>query len=421
MKSHAAFESLETRSLCSTTASLNENLVVNGDFEAGIGESAATYRAASVPGWTTKSTMMAVAYGAPGFPSRAQSPAGGGNNFLSGIQLPPINAVFSMQAFQTIDVSSLAADIDGGRLRWDLSVDLGGYGSDRDLGTLRVSCLGADGSRLQYADATGPTTFERFDATGFKTRNMGNIVAPGTRFLELWLYVRHQDGDVGDAYFNNISLKLAPASNSSKGFITGTIFNDESGEGTQDATEKGMTGVTVFADLDNDKKLDTNDPRATTKADGSYEIAGVRKGNVKLRVIAPATFRDTSGARTMKVTGGVAQSSSNQNFGLSQTVLVSGSVFADNDGDGVRDADEGGFAGERVLLQPAGIGRTAPSQRVFSDDKGNYSFIVDPRKYTLRIEPEAGTKQTIPTSSRIVLSLAKGKASTNNVFGVARI
>ena len=117
MKTKVTFESLEPPSLCSVTP-LGVNLIVNGDFEASIGNvTADPAKVTEVTGWNTmRGRCAAIAYGTRGFPTASQAPANGGNNFLSGVSHPAI-AIFSSQASQTIDVSSLSADVDAGRLR----------------------------------------------------------------------------------------------------------------------------------------------------------------------------------------------------------------------------------------------------------------------------------------------------------------
>src|SRR4051812_39196520 len=70
MKTKATFESLEPRSLCSVTP-LGVNLIVNGDFEASIGNvTADPAKVTEVPGWNTmRGSCAAIAYGTRGFPT----------------------------------------------------------------------------------------------------------------------------------------------------------------------------------------------------------------------------------------------------------------------------------------------------------------------------------------------------------------
>ncbi|WP_452232643.1 hypothetical protein, partial [Lacinutrix sp. MEBiC02595] len=67
--------------------------------------------------------------------------------------------------------------------------------------------------------------------------------------------------------------------------VTGTVYNDEDGDGTQNGTETGFTSpVTVFADLDGNGVLDAGEPTATAATDGTYTIEGVPAGTVDIVV-----------------------------------------------------------------------------------------------------------------------------------------
>ncbi len=411
------FESLEARSLCSGTQ-LGVNLVVNGDFEASAGATSVGYIAASVPGWNT-SSMAAVRYGSRGFPTDLQAPFNGGTNFLSGVKRSPLVGTPSFNIAQRIDVWALAGEIDAGRLSWDFAADLGGFGREQDGIWARVGFYNVDLGQLQATFVNGPTAAERGGQTGFRTCTATNVVPVGTRTIEIVLDANIQYGVVADGYADNVSLKLRSHAPKPKGFAAGFVYNDLNGNGALNESEQGLAGVTVYADLNKNRRLDATEPRATSGADGKYEIAGVRPGNVKVRQISPNTFRDTTGTRTVSVTGGSALSSSSQDFGNSQTVLISGKVFADNNGNGRRDAEDGGFAGIHVGFRSTATGRTIT---IATDKNGNFVFIAAPGNYTLYVRSTSTAQQSAPAQNRgIAVSLAKGQTSTNNIFGVRRI
>ncbi|PSG86119.1 beta strand repeat-containing protein, partial [Aurantibacter aestuarii] len=69
------------------------------------------------------------------------------------------------------------------------------------------------------------------------------------------------------------------------GTITGTVYNDANGNGTQDGAETGYgTAVTVYADTNGNGMFDAGEPTATTAADGTYTISGVPAGSVDVYV-----------------------------------------------------------------------------------------------------------------------------------------
>ncbi|WP_299683594.1 hypothetical protein, partial [uncultured Tenacibaculum sp.] len=54
-----------------------------------------------------------------------------------------------------------------------------------------------------------------------------------------------------------------------QGDVSGVVYGDTNGNGTQDGSESGLGGVTVFADLDGDGVQDPGEPSTTTNPDGS--------------------------------------------------------------------------------------------------------------------------------------------------------
>lgn len=422
MNASMTLETLESRALCSA-APLGVNLVVNGDFEASVGETTSqTAHATDVPGWYTgHGATVAMAYGTPGFPTSAQGAPNGGKNFLSGVYHPAIS-YFLSEASQTIDISSLAADVDAGRLRSDFGADLGGFGREADTMSAGARFLGADNSFLGSSKIDGPSAADRGNLTGFRHVAASAAVPAGTRSVELEFFASLRDGMVADGYADNVSFKLSSTASKSTGFVAGTVYNDLSGDGARNENEKGLAGVTVWADLNNNRKLDKDEPRAVSGATGKYEIAGVRPGTVRIRQLTPKTFRATTGVRTVRVSGGSAATSSNVDLGDSQTVLITGNVFADNDANGKQGVGEGGFAGLSVSLEPVGVAKPVLVKLITTDDNGNFSFVEQPGTYTIKFVGADGVKQSTPARNHgFTITLAKGQTSAGNVFGATRI
>ena len=418
----AFFDRLEPRCHFSTSM-LGTNLLVNGDFEASAGASSVGYKASPVPGWNTLDTMAVVQYGARGFPTRAQAPVNGGANFLSGLERHPIVSQPTWTARQRIMVYPLMSDIDAGRLSWDFSAALGGFGTERDAVSAQVEFYGDFDAALGITMLSGPSAAERGNRTGFRVGTATNLVPVGTRVIDVRLEAGHVDGVVADGYVDNVSLTLRPANAASKGFVGGMVFNDTRGNGMRSEGDGGLAGVTVFADLNKNKRLDTNEPRATTNAAGRYEIAGVRPGPVKVRIVSPTTLRDTTGTLQTTVAAGVVAGSSWVNFGASQTALITGNVFADNNASGKRDAAEGGFAGITVYLDANGNGELDADERsTMTDAAGNFAFVATRGKYSVRMQTTFETRQSTPARDRgYAVSLGKGGVSSKNVFGLRRI
>jgi len=66
--------------------------------------------------------------------------------------------------------------------------------------------------------------------------------------------------------------------------VTGSVFDDTSGNGSHDPGEAPLSGFTVFADVNNNGTLDAGDYSAVTDASGNYSIIGLTTGTYTVRV-----------------------------------------------------------------------------------------------------------------------------------------
>jgi hypothetical protein len=186
-----------------TPAQGTANLLTNPGAEAGEGAPDATARPA-VPGWETTATFTAVRYGAPEFPTPAESRRiGGGANFFAG---GPGGAVST--ATQTVDVSSRAAAIDAGREQMNLSAWLGGFASQSDAATVSAVFRGATGAELGRTVIGGGTPAERGGLTSLRPSSTTAPVPAGTRTIQAVLTAIRMQGSYNDGYIDNVSLTL---------------------------------------------------------------------------------------------------------------------------------------------------------------------------------------------------------------------
>ncbi|MEL6106318.1 MAG: SdrD B-like domain-containing protein [Planctomycetota bacterium] len=75
------------------------------------------------------------------------------------------------------------------------------------------------------------------------------------------------------------------------GTISGVVSNDLDGDGAIDSAEQGVTGVTVFLDLNENDWPDAGEPSTVTASDGSYTIADVLPGEYVVKAVPPRFFR----------------------------------------------------------------------------------------------------------------------------------
>jgi hypothetical protein len=180
---------------------LDFNITVNSGAEAGQG---GTGDVVPIPLWKTSSTMTAVKYGTPGFPSKAKANAVNGETkfFYCGANTA------GSAARQRVGIHRRNGLIDGGGLSLDVTVRIGSPSSDGDAGRMIVRYL--DGAGVVIGELGTPTV----QATGGSMPRVkaSGAVPAGTRALQVILEGTGTAGTSCDVYFDNVSVKLVPVS-----------------------------------------------------------------------------------------------------------------------------------------------------------------------------------------------------------------
>jgi hypothetical protein len=189
--------------LCAIAGTLfGRNLIVNGDAEAWVHASGATY--GTPAGWTTTGSFTVVAYGAPGGYPKDSSPGSPqrGKAFFSGGHAP------LSTASQTISLAAAANVIDAGRVRFALSGWLGGYDGQSDNMRVAVRFVRAAGETLATVSLPPVLARDRQGVTGMLHRTADGIVPRGTRSAYVLVTSAGVDGLANDGYSDDISLVL---------------------------------------------------------------------------------------------------------------------------------------------------------------------------------------------------------------------
>jgi len=183
------------------------------------------------------------------------------------------------------------------------------------------------------------------------------------------------------------------------------VWNDKDWDGTQDAGEPGIPGVTVaLTDQSGNPVTDVLGnaiASTTTDSSGIYGFSNVRPGAYRLTVTNPDTAdyvftqanagNDSTDSDVNAVTGmanftvasGVTDNT--LDAGLHKGMLQ-GKVWHDLDADGIQDAGENGISSTTVVLHLGSSTWTAST-----DTNGNYSFIdLNAGSYTVEVQPSAG-------------------------------
>ena len=172
-------------------AVLGQNLIVNGDAEAGI------------TGWTIfdgYSPIQSVAYG---------------NNWVKPTEPGPVNRGQGMftgtgaraAAYQWLDLGTLADQ----PLSYELSGWLGGWLAQEDNALLYVSFLDASSNEIGHADIGPVSPADRGSKTGLILRQASGLLPTGTTSLMFSLSMERLGGGDNDGYADNLSFTLTSA------------------------------------------------------------------------------------------------------------------------------------------------------------------------------------------------------------------
>lgn len=207
------------------------------------------------------------------------------------------------------------------------------------------------------------------------------------------------------------------------GSISGTLFNDQDADGVKDSGEVPLATWKLFIDSDKDGVLDIGEKTAVTDAAGNYWFSSLNAGSYRVREVMSSGWRYTSpssGYHDVTLTAG--QNTAGRNFGNTQRVKISGTLWNDLDADSVRDAGEAALSGWRVYLDSDKDGVFDSTERsTFTSSSGGYGFSnLAAGSYRLRTVSPSGWR---PSSSAWYydLTLASGAAASRNFAWTQKI
>jgi len=209
------------------------------------------------------------------------------------------------------------------------------------------------------------------------------------------------------------------------GSIAGSVYNDLDGDGVKDSNESGISGRTVYIDADNDSILDAGEKSTTTNASGLYTLSSLSAGTYKVREVIPSGWTQTSPTNNFgqTVTLTTGQTVTGKNFLVKQNTTsagsISGFVYNDLDGDGVKDSNESGVSGRTVFIDlDNDSALDANEKSATTNASGQYTLSsLGAGSYKVRTIKPSGWVQTFPTNNfGLNVTLSSGQNSTNNNF-----
>ena len=211
---------------------------------------------------------------------------------------------------------------------------------------------------------------------------------------------------------NTLAFSLATGTVGSQ--ITGRVFNDASRDGSSQG-DLGIGNVYVFADVDLDGIPDPNEPGTHSANDGSYALNVPSGVTFNIIALTPDQF-----VPTIPTTRFAAGGTSGADFGFAKVVPdVTGTKFADVNGNGIFDATESGIEGVYIYLDLDGDDRPDLGEpSALTDANGNYTIdFPGPGTYTIREVVDPGFVQTFPANGEHLVNFNGIALADNYNFG----
>ena len=206
------------------------------------------------------------------------------------------------------------------------------------------------------------------------------------------------------------------------GSVSGSVYIDANGNGTQD-TGEGADGAGTVIDLESAGGATTL-TSTTTAAGGTFTFADVVPGAYTVAVEAPTGYAATQPVGgTDAVTVAPAGAVTGQTFGIAPAGSITGTVYDDANGNGARDAGdagEAGLAGVTVYVDVNGDG-VDDAGDVATTTAGDGTFTLSPVQvgtFPLRVVVPAGDTLTAPAGGSETVTVTAEAVTAAAAFGI---
>ncbi|HRK31238.1 MAG TPA: SdrD B-like domain-containing protein, partial [Tepidisphaeraceae bacterium] len=200
--------------------------------------------------------------------------------------------------------------------------------------------------------------------------------------------------------------------------ISGLAFADKNEDGSRGATEKGLAGITVYIDANNNNIFDSGEQSTVTSSDlfytpavdeaGFYQFTHLSGGTYIVREILPDVLSATLETDRRKIVNLLpGEDRINVNFANRyREIEIRGHKYEDLNGNHERDPGEPGIEGVTIYLDLDRDNVLDPEEpRTLTAADGSYGFANDLEEgsYIVREISPWGFTQTYPTTTSGVL------------------
>jgi len=244
---------------------------------------------------------------------------------------------------------------------------------------------------LVFTDSIGAYTFSNLAAGVYNVQQIANPPSTSTTRSPL-------------IFFNNqpqtVVVDLGNAEVKNVGSVSGFKYFDANGNSLRDAGEPGVPNYTIYADVNSNGFLDSNEPFTLTGNDGAYFLPNLPATRLVIREVELTGVSQTSQSPVVDLSN--CDNLTEINFGNTPLNIITGEirgfVFNDANRDGIIDAGATGIPNVPLFLDANNNNIFDPTERVTNTDAvGNYSFAqVTPGYYVLRQVPVAGLDKITP-------------------------
>jgi hypothetical protein len=206
------------------------------------------------------------------------------------------------------------------------------------------------------------------------------------------------------------------------GTVSGTIFNDKNFDGVRKNTEGGVANQRVFIDSNFDGKRQSNEPLATTDSKGNYSFKNVPDGVARVHVLPTKDWRQSTVSWPyLDVNISAGSKSSGNNFGITNTAIISGVTFKDVSQDGIRQQTETLFANISVFIDKNGNKHWDAGEPKTTTSGPGLFYKFDglaPGTYIVRIIVPSTMKLTAGQAAYRKVTVTKGTVASNRNWGL---